>query len=186
MTVSFSTSMVRRRDRVHAAIADGSSLQAVASCAYSASFSHQSGPANTSSRSLDTGGNAQIFFLKLAKLLNKRSVATSVFSIDYGARSCSPFPFLSLILTSAELAPERKYPSQLIETSAAYHHLVNDLGIPEERICIAGDSAGGNLAEAFLLHLARPNPAISVPASLGPTPKRPGVRSFISSSLSHH
>ena len=138
-------------------------------------------PANSSPRSLDTGGNAQIFFLKLAKLLNKRSVATSVFSLDYGAPpNTRTLLYIAYLLASTELAPERMYPSQLIETLAAYHHLVNDLGIPEDRICIAGDSAGGNLAEAFLLHLARPNPAISVPASLGPTPKRPGVRTVLS------
>lgn len=67
------------------------------------------------------------------------------------------------------------YPSQLIELLAGYHYLVNTCGISEDKICISGDSAGGNLVAAFLLHLARPNPAIRVPSSLGPTPRRPGV-----------
>jgi acetyl esterase/lipase len=80
----------------------------------------------------------------------------------------------------AELAPEYKYPSQIIETLAAYHYLVNTLGISEDKIVIGGDSAGGNLAEGFLLHLARPNPAIHVPAEFGPTPRRPGGALLIS------
>lgn len=42
---------------------------------------------------------------------------------------------------------------------------------------MSGDSAGGNLAAALLLHLARPNPAIKTPESLGPIPGQPGVRS---------
>ena len=32
------------------------------------------------------------------------------------------------------------------------------------------------MAAAFLLHLARPHPAITVPAFYGPTPSKPGVR----------
>ncbi|ORY70606.1 Alpha/Beta hydrolase protein [Leucosporidium creatinivorum] len=112
---------------------------------------------------LDTAGKAQLFFLSLAKSLNlKRNVQFSVFCLDY------------------ELAPEFKYPSQLIETLAGYHYLVNQMGIAEDKICLAGDSAGGNLATAFLLHLARPNPTIKVPAELGPTPRRPGSAILIS------
>lgn len=91
----------------------------------------------------------------------------------------SDFRSLMTVLCS-ELAPEFKYPSQLIEILAGYHHLVNELGITEDKICIAGDSAGGNLATTFLLHLARPNPKIKVPESLGPTPGRPGSAFIIS------
>ena len=81
----------------------------------------------------------------------------------------------ALRFTSSGLAPDYKYPSQLIEVLAGYHYLVNTLGISEDKICVCGDSAGGNLAAAFLLHLARPHPAVTVPASLGPTPLQPGV-----------
>ncbi|KAM0786498.1 hypothetical protein ACM66B_001956 [Microbotryomycetes sp. NB124-2] len=112
---------------------------------------------------LDTAGNAQGYFLQLAKELNKRrKVQFSVFSIDY------------------ELAPEFKYPSQLIEVQAGYHYLVNTLGIDPDKICVAGDSAGGNLCLTFLMHLARPNPKIKVPEALGPVPKRPGSAFMIS------
>lgn len=100
--------------------------------------------------------------MHLAKEMNlKRKIQYSVYSPDY------------------ELAPEFRYPSQLIEVLAGYHYLVNEMGVSEEKICLAGDSAGGNLATCFLLHLARPNPRIKVPKELGPTPKRPHV------SLSH-
>ncbi|KAK4049149.1 hypothetical protein OIV83_004332 [Microbotryomycetes sp. JL201] len=101
---------------------------------------------------LDTAGNAQVYFLQLAKELNKRR----------------------------KLAPEFKYPSQLIEVQAGYHYLVNTLGIEPEKICVAGDSAGGNLCLTFLMHLARPNPKIIVPEALGPVPKRPGSAFLIS------
>ncbi|GAA5973979.1 hypothetical protein JCM8115_006760 [Rhodotorula mucilaginosa] len=111
----------------------------------------------------DSGTNAQAFFLDVIKSLKKEhGVAASVFFLDY------------------RLAPEYKYPSQLIETLAGYHYLVNSLGIPESKIVLGGDSAGANLASAFLLHLARPNPAIKVPESLGQTPKRPAGALLIS------
>jgi len=56
--------------------------------------------------------------------------------------------------------------------------------VPEERICIGGDSAGGNLVAGFLLHLARPSRRIKVPKELGPTPRRPGVRHSSAGDLS--
>ncbi|KWU40982.1 alpha/beta-hydrolase, partial [Rhodotorula sp. JG-1b] len=111
----------------------------------------------------DSGTNAQVFFLDAINSLKKEhGVAASVFFLDY------------------RLAPEYKYPSQLIETLAGYHYLVNSLGISESKIVLGGDSAGANLASAFLLHLARPNPAIKVPESLGQTPKRPAGALLIS------
>ncbi|BGP41526.1 hypothetical protein JCM10450v2_005574 [Rhodotorula kratochvilovae] len=112
---------------------------------------------------LDTGSNAQDILLHAMKALNlKKGTQASVFCLDY------------------RLAPEYKYPSQLIETLAGYHYLVNTVGIKEDKIVIAGDSAGGNIATAFLLHLARPAKEIYVPDELGPTPKRPGGAFLIS------
>lgn len=58
----------------------------------------------------------------------KRKIQFSIFLLDY------------------ELAPESFYPSQLIETLAGYSYLVNHLNIKPSRICLSGDSAGGNLA----------------------------------------
>ncbi|GAA5878230.1 hypothetical protein JCM8547_003162 [Rhodosporidiobolus lusitaniae] len=110
----------------------------------------------------DTGGACLPFHIQLAKVVNKRGVKFSIFALDY------------------QLAPEKIYPSQLIETLAAYHYLVNEVGIPPSKICIGGDSAGGNLTAAFLLHLARPNPKVMVPAELGATPGRPGSALLVS------
>ncbi|KAI5477188.1 NAD+ kinase [Pseudohyphozyma bogoriensis] len=104
----------------------------------------------------DSGGPCQTWLMKLSKEMNlRRRVQFSVFALDY------------------RLAPEYKYPSQLLEVLAGYHHLVNTCKVSPTKICIAGDSAGGNLMTAFLLHLARPNPAIKLPSSMGPTPERP-------------
>ncbi|GAA5832343.1 hypothetical protein JCM11251_006416 [Rhodosporidiobolus azoricus] len=111
----------------------------------------------------DTGAASQEFFLKLIKQLKEKSGLTaSVFSLDY------------------QLAPEYKYPSQLIEVLAGYHYLVNDQGIDPSKIVVAGDSAGGNLTLAFLLHLARPAKGIELPSELGPTPEKPAGALLIS------
>ncbi|KAL8286954.1 hypothetical protein RQP46_003960 [Phenoliferia psychrophenolica] len=76
---------------------------------------------------MDTGALAQVWAMQLAKELNiKRRTRFSVFALDY----C--------------LAPEFKYPSQLIEVLAGYHHLVNTLGISESKIC-ADSSVGAVL-----------------------------------------
>ncbi|SCV74955.1 BQ2448_7984 [Microbotryum intermedium] len=112
---------------------------------------------------LDTAGNAQNYFLYLAKELNvRRQVKFSIFQLDY------------------ELAPEFVFPSQLIEVQAGYHYLVNNQGIDPKKIVVSGDSAGGNLAASWLLHLARPCSSITVPESLGSTPPRPGGAFLIS------
>ncbi|GAA5888648.1 hypothetical protein JCM6882_009031 [Rhodosporidiobolus microsporus] len=111
----------------------------------------------------DTGAGSQEFFLKLVKELKaKKGLNASVFSLDY------------------KLAPEYKYPSQLMETLAGYHYLVNTLGISPSKIVVAGDSAGGNLALAFFLHLARPAKGVSLPSELGPTPEKPAGALLIS------
>ncbi|GAA5888645.1 hypothetical protein JCM6882_009030 [Rhodosporidiobolus microsporus] len=112
---------------------------------------------------VDTGFNSRDLFLEVAKEFNeKRNIQCSIFSLDY------------------RLAPEFKYPSQIIETLAGYHYLVNALGISPSKIIVSGDSAGGNLVEAFLLHLARPSPGVRVPSELGPTPTKPAAALLIS------
>ncbi|BGP25756.1 hypothetical protein JCM10295v2_004693 [Rhodotorula toruloides] len=109
----------------------------------------------------DVGGMSRLGYIKLTKMLNKRGVRFSIFHLHY------------------RLAPDYIYPSQLIETLAAYKYLVNVLGIPDSKICIGGDSAGANLVTAFLLHLARPNPRVKVDA-FGATPAKPASALLIS------
>ncbi|GAA5958360.1 hypothetical protein JCM3765_004806 [Sporobolomyces pararoseus] len=112
---------------------------------------------------VDTGSNSQEILTHVAREFNlKRNIQCSVFSLDY------------------RLAPEYKYPSQLIEAVAGYQYLVNTLGIPESKILLSGDSAGGNLSTALLLHLARPAPEIKTPEVLGKLPGRPGAALLIS------
>lgn len=65
----------------------------------------------------------------------------------------------------AELAPEKVYPSQLIELQAGYEYLTKTVGVDSSRICIGGDSAGGNLVASFLLHLVKPNEKLPIPST---------------------
>ncbi len=52
------------------------------------------------------------------------------------------------------LAPEHPFPAALEDALTVYRFLVRH-GVPSERIAIAGDSAGGGLAAALLLALAK-------------------------------
>lgn len=62
------------------------------------------------------------------------------------------------------LTPEHPFPAQLEDAQVAYHWLLS-CGIAHERIVVAGDSAGGNLALALLLALRdahQPLPGLAV------------------------
>ncbi|KLO20071.1 lipase/ esterase [Schizopora paradoxa] len=72
----------------------------------------------------------RIMTIQLSKHLNAR-----LFAIDY------------------RLAPETRFPGQLIDVVSAYMRLLEDLHIPPENIIVAGDSAGGALTLALLLYL---------------------------------
>lgn len=107
---------------------------------------------------IDTGGTCQLFWLHLMKeMYLKRGIKFSIFQLDY------------------EMAPDYQFPSQLIEITSAYSYLVNRLGINPAKICISGDSAGGQMVPGALLHIARPYEGITVPSSFGPVPPKPGV-----------
>jgi epsilon-lactone hydrolase len=54
------------------------------------------------------------------------------------------------LMVAYRLAPEHKYPAAVDDCLAAYRHLL-DSGCAANRIMIAGDSAGGNLAIVTLL-----------------------------------
>ncbi|GAA5926848.1 alpha/beta hydrolase [Sporobolomyces koalae] len=106
------------------------------------------------------------FYKQLARQVNEdpaRPLQFSIFLLDY------------------HLAPEKMYPSQLIELDAGYRHLTRTLGLDPAKICLGGDSAGGNLVVSFLLHLAKSNP--DLPIDSDPLP-RPGSVLLLSPFLS--
>jgi monoterpene epsilon-lactone hydrolase len=79
-----------------------------------------------------------------------RAAATPALSINY------------------RLAPENPFPAGLEDCWTAYHWLIRR-GIAPERIAVAGDSAGGNLALALLLALkAAGDPLPGAAAALSP------------------
>ena len=67
----------------------------------------------------------------------------------------------SVFSLSYTLAPKKVYPGQIGQAVAAIRYLVEDMKRDPATILVAGDSAGGNLVSALLLHLARPHPKVS-------------------------
>jgi epsilon-lactone hydrolase len=68
------------------------------------------------------------------------------------------------LLIDYRLAPEHPFPAGLEDTVAAYEWLLGQ-GLAPDQIVVAGDSAGGNLSLALLLHLRdrqQPMPAGAV------------------------
>lgn len=47
------------------------------------------------------------------------------------------------------------FPKQIWECFAGYEYLIGEVGVGAERVCLMGESAGGHLALAFLVTLAR-------------------------------
>jgi epsilon-lactone hydrolase len=77
------------------------------------------------------------------------------------------------------LSPEHRFPAQLEDAISAYQWLL-DMGITPDRLAVAGDSAGGNLALALLLsardaNLPLPALAITLSPVTGFEYKRPGT-----------
>ncbi|KAH8659975.1 Alpha/Beta hydrolase protein [Xylariales sp. PMI_506] len=71
---------------------------------------------------------------------------------------------LSAFVLQYGLIPEAVYPRQLEQTIAAFNYLTKDMGKSPSQVILAGDSAGGNLALAFLSHVMHPRPGLSPPA----------------------
>lgn len=68
----------------------------------------------------------------------------------------------AMFVADYRLAPEFPFPAGAEDASAAYAEL-NELGIPDERLFLAGDSGGGGLVNTLLLscpgHVEPPQPA---------------------------
>jgi hypothetical protein len=62
-------------------------------------------------------------------------------------------------------SPYSTYPTQLRQATGALRYILNETGRSPANVVVGGDSAGGNLAMAVLLHLSHPHPEID-PISL--------------------
>lgn len=58
------------------------------------------------------------------------------------------------------LTPYGTYPTQLRQAVEALRYIVTETGRSPSNVIVGGDSAGGNLALATLLHLSHPHPTI--------------------------
>jgi epsilon-lactone hydrolase len=59
----------------------------------------------------------------------------------------------AVFLPEYRLAPEHVFPAALDDAYATYRWLIEERGVPPERLAVTGDSAGGGLAAALLVRL---------------------------------
>ncbi|KAJ5950500.1 uncharacterized protein N7479_008913 [Penicillium vulpinum] len=82
------------------------------------------------------------FWLDMLKVLNETGHDLAVFFPRY------------------TLTPHATYPTQLRQAVEALRYIINETGRSPANVVIGGDSAGGNLATATLLHLSHPHAEI--------------------------
>jgi acetyl esterase/lipase len=67
---------------------------------------------------------------------------------------------LAVFLPRYTLTPTAVYPTQLRQAVEALRYILNETGRSPANVIIGGDSAGGNLTSATLLHISHPHPEI--------------------------
>lgn len=67
---------------------------------------------------------------------------------------------ISIFFLAYSLTPSASYPIQLREAVESLRYILNDTNRDPSNVMLGGDSAGGNLALAVLLHLTHPHPEI--------------------------
>ncbi|KAI5305566.1 orotidine 5'-phosphate decarboxylase [Ascosphaera pollenicola] len=82
------------------------------------------------------------FYTKLIEDMRKEGRSLCVFALTY------------------TLAPDAQYPVQIKQAAACLRYILELKTWDEDRIFIAGDSAGGNLTCALLSHIAHPHPQV--------------------------
>lgn len=82
------------------------------------------------------------FWVELVKILNKDGYDLAIFFPRY------------------TLTPYGVYPTQLRQVVGALRYILTETGRSPANVIVGGDSAGGNLALATLLHLSHPHPDI--------------------------
>ncbi|KAI5850387.1 Alpha/Beta hydrolase protein [Morchella snyderi] len=68
---------------------------------------------------------------------------------------------LSTVILEYDLAPESRYPTQLIQAISLFEHILGS-GISPSQIILGGESAGGNLILGLLSHILHPNPEFPI------------------------
>jgi acetyl esterase/lipase len=63
-----------------------------------------------------------------------------------------------VVILEYALAPEHPYPAQLVQCVATLRYLLEEMDLSPGDLVLAGDSAGGQLIGALLVHLVRPSP----------------------------
>merc|ERR1740123_1107681 len=64
---------------------------------------------------------------------------------------------VTVFLPNHRMPPEHPYPTPINDCLSVYKHLTNVLNIPPRKICLAGDSSGGNLAISMLMKMQEQN-----------------------------
>ncbi|CAG8113209.1 unnamed protein product [Penicillium salamii] len=82
------------------------------------------------------------FWLAMVRALNENGHDVAVFFLRY------------------TLTPHARYPTQLRQAVEALRYIVNETGRSPADVVIGGDSAGGNLTSATMLHISHPHPEI--------------------------
>jgi acetyl esterase/lipase len=82
------------------------------------------------------------FWLEMTRALNESGHDLSVFMLNY------------------TLTPNGTYPTQLRQAVEALRYILTTTNRSPSNVIVGGDSAGGNLATATLLHLTHPHPEI--------------------------
>ncbi|TLS22711.1 uncharacterized protein PpBr36_06176 [Pyricularia pennisetigena] len=54
------------------------------------------------------------------------------------------------------LAPERRFPTQLLQAAACWDYVVGEMGVLPARVALMGDSAGGSIILSLLVHMSHP------------------------------
>ncbi|KAB8237401.1 hypothetical protein ETB97_001384 [Aspergillus alliaceus] len=75
---------------------------------------------------------------------------------------------IALFLLTYTLTPHAVYPTQLRQAVEALRYILTDTHRDPSTVIVGGDSAGGNLALAVLLHLSHPHPEITPLGDIAP------------------
>ncbi|KIK66207.1 hypothetical protein GYMLUDRAFT_239197 [Collybiopsis luxurians FD-317 M1] len=78
---------------------------------------------------------------------------------------------VGVVILSYSVLPEDVFPTQLYQATQAINHLLG-MGCDPSNICLAGDSAGGNLLFQLFSHMLHPLPSCNVPPLELPSGKR--------------